>query len=151
MHEAAQAALAAQQRKQEQATRRKLELALRRIVNGNPKVVGKGVKLSAASVAKEAGVDRSTLYRNHEPVLVEIRRVNDSGPKAQLKESRSAKAQAEAKLREYRGLVEEAQEETQALARINYRLETRIEELENLIRIRDEVIAGLQSQMNRRS
>lgn len=147
LHEATRAALAAQQRKQERQTRRNLWLALSRLVKGNPRVVPKGTKISAASVAKEAGVDRTTLYRNHEPILVEIRRTNDSGPKTLLKESRSARAQAEAKMREYRKLVENAQEEVAALARINYRLDARIKELDGIISDRDTMIAELQKRL----
>jgi uncharacterized coiled-coil protein SlyX len=149
--EATQNALAAQKRQSVKETRKKLEYALLRLTNGNPQVVKKGVKISAASVAKEAGVDRVTLYRFHEPVLVEIRKINDTAPKAQLKESRSELAQTSTKLKEYRQLVEEAQEEVAALARINYRLDGRISELEGLIRVRDEVIAGLQKQLNERA
>lgn len=141
-------ALAAHGRQSVKDTREKLELAVRRLVHGNPKVVPKGTKISAASVAKEAGVDRVTLYRFHEPVLVEIRRINDSAPKAKLKESRSELAKTETKLKEYRRLVEEAQEEVAALARINYRLDARNKELEELIRIRDGVIGQLQKQVN---
>lgn len=68
-----------------------------------------------------------------------------------MKESRSDLAQTSAKLKEYRQLVEEAQEEVAALARINYRLADRISELEGLIRVRDEVIAGLQKQLSERA
>lgn len=150
MPSAAKEALAAQKRQSLKATREKLELAVRRLVNGNPRVVPKGTKLSAASVAKEAEVDRVTLYRFHEPVLSEIRRITDTAPKARLKESRAELVQSENKLKEYRALVEEAQGEVAALARINYRLDARIAELEGLIRIRDEVIAGLQKQLNER-
>ena len=149
--EATQKALAAQKRQSVKETRKKLEYALLRLTNGNPRVVKKGTKISASSVAKEAGVDRVTLYRFHEPVLVEIRKINDTAPKAQLKESRSELAQVSAKLKEYRQLVEEAQEEVAALARINYRLDGRISELEGLIRVRDKVIAGLQKQLNERA
>ena len=148
--EATQEALAAQKRQSVKDTREKLELAVRRLVNGNPRVVKKGTKITAASVAKEAGVDRVTLYRFHEPVLVEIRKINDTAPKALLKESRSELAQSAAKQKEYRRLVEEAQEEVAALARINYRLDARIAELEELIRVRDGVITGLQKQLNER-
>ena len=148
--EATQEALAAQKRQSVKETRQKLELAVRRLVNGNPRVVKKGTKVTAASVAKEASVDRVTLYRFHEPVLVEIRKINDTAPKALLKESRSELAQSAAKQKEYRRLVEEAQEEVAALARINYRLDARIAELEELIRVRDGVIAGLQKQLNER-
>jgi uncharacterized coiled-coil protein SlyX len=149
--EATQKALVAQKRQSVKGTRQKLEYALSRLVKGNPRVVKKGTKISAASVAKEAGVDRVTLYRFHEPILVEIRKINDTAPKTQLKESRSELTQATAKLKEYRQLVEEAQEEVAALARINYRLDDRISELEGLIRLRDEVIAGLQKQLNERN
>ena len=148
--EATQEALAAQKRHSVKDTREKLELAVRRLVNGNPRIVQKGTRITAASVAKEAGVDRVTLYRFHEPVLVEIRKINDTAPKALLKESRSELAQSAAKQKEYRRLVEEAQEEVAALARINYRLDARIAELEDLIRVRDGVIAGLQKELNER-
>jgi hypothetical protein len=151
IHEATQEALAAQKRQSVKETREKLELAVRRLVNGNPRIVKKGTKITAASVAKEAGVDRVTLYRFHEPVLVEIRKINDTAPKALLKESRSELAQSEAKQKEYRRLVEEAQEEVAVLARINYRLDARIAELEELIRVRDEVIFGLQRELNERN
>ena len=151
IHEATQEALAAQKRQSVKETREKLELAVRRLVNGNPRIVKKGTKITAASVAKEAGVDRVTLYRFHEPVLVEIRKINDTAPKALLKESRSELAKSEAKQKEYRRLVEEAQEEVAVLARINYRLDARIAELEELIRVRDEVIFGLQRELNERN
>lgn len=148
--EATQEAQAAQKRQSVKETREKLELAVRRLVNGNPRVVKKGTKITAASVAKEAGVDRVTLYRFHEPVLVEIRKINDTAPKALLKESRSELAQSAAKQKEYRRMAEEAQKEVAALARINYRLDARIAELEELIRVRDGVIAGLQKELNGR-
>ena len=150
LSEATQEALMAQKRQSVKDTRHKLELAVRRLVNGNPHVVKRGTKVSAASVAKEAGIDRVTLYRFHEPVLVEIRKINDSTPKAQLKESRSELSATNSKLKEYRRLVEEAQEEVAALARINYRLDARVAELEALIRIRDEWIAECQKQLNER-
>lgn len=145
--EATQTALVAQKRQSVKKTREKLELALHRLANGNPRVLKKGTKISAASVAKEAGVDRVTLYRFHESVLVDIRKINDTAPKALLKESRSELAQSAAKLKEYRRLVEDAQQEVAALARINYRLDARIAELEELIRVRDEVIARFQKEL----
>lgn len=149
--EATQKALAAQKRQSVKITRQKLEIALLRLTNGNPLTVNKGTKITAASVAKEAGVDRVTLYRFHEPVLVAIRKINDTAPKAKLKESRSELAQTAVKLKKYRLLVENAQDEVAALARINYRLSDQISELEELIRIRDDVISGYQKQLNGRN
>jgi predicted RNase H-like nuclease (RuvC/YqgF family) len=52
------------------------------------------------------------------------------------------------RLKEYRKLVEQAQSEVAALARINYRLQSRIEELEDNVRVRDERIATMQRQLN---
>ena len=150
VQEAAFKALAIQKRQSVKETRQKLELALRRLVNGNPRVVKKDTKISVASVAKEAGVDRVTLYRFHEPVLSEIRKINDTAPKAMLKESRSELVQSTVKLKEYRRLVEQSQEDVAALARINYRLDARISELEELILVRDCHLAELQKQVNER-
>jgi len=100
-------------------------------------------------VAKEAGVDRATLYRFHQPVLDAIQKFADES-KTAVKEARRSLIEAEAKLKEYRALVEEAQGEVAALARINYRLDARIHELEELIRVRDQVISDLQAQVNQR-
>ena len=146
--EATQKALEAHKRKSLAKTRKELELALSRLTKDNPHVVAKGTKITAASVAKEAGIDRVTLYRYHEPVLVEIRKINESTPKAKLKETRSELAEASSKLKEYRKMVEDAQAEVVALARINYRLDARVAELEELIKLRDKVIEGLQRQVN---
>ncbi len=141
-------ALAAQKHRSMQETRAKLELALQRLTTGQPKVLLQGTKITAASVAKEAQVDRATLYRFHEPILTEIRKITDSSPRAKLKESRSDLALTNAKLKEYRQLVENAQAEVSALARINYGLDARCTELQELIRVRDERIAHLQKQLN---
>lgn len=146
--DAARQALAKHAQRSLRDTRRKLELAMHRLVHGNARVVPKGTKLSAASVAKEAGVDRATLYRFHEPILTEIRRINDSGPKSQLQASRTRNQEANARLKEYRALVEQSQAEVVALARINYRLQARIDELESSLRVRDERIAALQREIN---
>jgi DNA-binding XRE family transcriptional regulator len=150
MHETTRKALAAQKLQSGRETRKKLELAVRRLLDDNPIVVRKGTKLSAASVAREAGVDRATLYRFHEPVLVEIRKINDSFPKALLKEKRSDLTKAADKVREYRRMAEEAQKEVELLAGVNYRLDAQVKELKDLIRVRDEVISGLQKQLNER-
>jgi len=69
--------------------------------------------------------------------------INDSRPSAQCSEM----AAAEAKLKDYRKLVEEAQEEVASLARINYRLDIRIHELETQLQARDARIADYQKQM----
>jgi len=125
-------------------TREALEMALARLRNGNPKRVKRGTAITAASVAEEADVDRSTLYRYHEPILTEIRKLNDATPKKKLETKRGELAEATAKIREYRGMVEELQAELVSWARQNYALSHRAQELEDLLRQRDQLIEGLQ-------
>lgn len=114
-------------------TRQELELAIRRIVNGNPKRVKKGTPLSPAAVAEEAGVDRSTLYRFHEPVLTEIRRTTDATPQKKLREKSGALAVATAKAKEYRQMLEAEQVNLQKMARENYALSARVRQLESAL------------------
>jgi len=132
-------------------TRFELECALSRLRNGNPKVVAKGKKITASSVAKEAGIDRSTLYRYHEPIVTEIRKLNDATPISQVKQKRTELANEREKSKEYRGLLEEAQVDLKLIALQNYALEERNKELENLLRLRDDMIKELQLQVNRKS
>ncbi|MBP8276050.1 MAG: hypothetical protein KAX55_04070 [Propionivibrio sp.] len=114
-------------------TRLELELAVRRLVNGNPQRVKKGTPLSPAAVAAEAGVDRSTLYRYHEPVLTEIRRTIDATPQKKLREKSGELAAAMAKAKEYRAMLEAEQANLQKMARENYNLSARVRHLESAI------------------
>lgn len=146
---AARKALSEQKDVSTRRTQKRLEQALQRLSRGTPETVIIGSRLTVSNVAKEAGVDRATLYRFHQPVLDAIRKAaGDSKPSA--KKTRRNLTESEAKLKEYRALVEDAQSEVAALARINYRLDARIRELEELIRIRDRVITDLQLQLNQR-
>ncbi|MBI8451145.1 hypothetical protein JEZ57_30325, partial [Pseudomonas aeruginosa] len=77
-------ALRAHKEASQRQTRQELELALARLRNGNPRRVKRGTLVSAAAVAAEAGIDRSTLYRFHEPILTAIRKFNESTSKQQL-------------------------------------------------------------------
>lgn len=124
------AALRTHKAESAKATRQELELAIRRIVNGNPKKVKKGTALSPASVAQEAGVDRTTLYRYHEPVLTEIRRITDAAPQQKLREKSGELATANAKAKEYRELLEAEQANSIKIARENYDLLRRVRALE---------------------
>lgn len=125
-------------------TRQELELAIRRIVNGNPQRVKKGAPLSPAAVAAEAGVDRSTLYRYHEPVLTEIRRTIDATPQKKLREKSSELAAATAKAKEYREMLEAEQVNLQKMARENYTLSARVRHLESAIERHQARIAELE-------
>ena len=151
VHKASLEALASYGRHSVDETRRNLLAAVQRLVDSVPLVVPNGTRLTVSAVCKEAGVDRATLYRFHTPVLTEIRRRKDASPQSRLKESRAELTGTEARLKEYRTLIEEAQAEVAALARVNYRLDARNKELEVLLRSRDNVISELQQQLNRTS
>lgn len=140
-------ALKAHKEESQRQTRRELDLALGRLRNGNPRRVKQGAAISVASVAEEAGVERSTLYRFHEPILTEIRKLNGASSKRQLKEKRGELAVAQNNAREYRALLEEARTEMVAWARQNYVLAHRVQELEKQIQQRDVTIADLQTRI----
>lgn len=150
LSEATLKSLERQKRLSVQSTRQKLELALNRIVNGSSQIVKPGTKVSATAVAKEAGVDRATLYRFHEPILEQIRKINAESPKSLLRESRVKLATFDPKIKEYRALVEEAQYEVTLLARINYQLEAKISELEEALEIKHGIITALKQQINQK-
>ena len=58
--------------KREIATHNALVDALKRLKKGEPTVVKKSVLITPASVAREAGVDRSVLYGRHRDILEKI-------------------------------------------------------------------------------
>ena len=136
-------ALRAHKTASQQKTRHALELALARLRNGKPKLVKPGTPITAASVSDEAGVNRSTLYRFHEPILVEIRKLTDATPKKKLQDKQGELANAQAKAKEYRKMAESAQEEITDWARQNYALTHRVQELEHMIHARDSIIEDL--------
>lgn len=128
-------------------TRKALELALSRLRNGNPKRVQRGIAITASAVAEEAGVDRSTLYRFHEPILSDIRKLNETTQKKRLEGKRTELSVAIDKLRECRALLEEKQSEINLWARQNYALSHRLQGLEGMIAERDNTIADLQARL----
>lgn len=124
------AALRAHKADSQKETRLELELAVRRIVNGNPQRVKKGTALSPLAVAEEAGVNRTTLYRYHEPVLTEIRRILDSSSQKKLREKSSELTAAKAKAKEYREMLEAEQANLLTMARENFNLNAQAKELQ---------------------
>ncbi|EIU5250134.1 TPA: hypothetical protein NH808_000100 [Pseudomonas aeruginosa] len=140
-------ALRAHKEALQRQTRQELELALARLRNGNPRRVKRGTLVSAAAVAAEAGIDRSTLYRFHEPILTAIRKFNETTSKQRLEAKQGELGEARAKAREYREALEAARDEITAWARQNYALTHRVQELEAILRQRDKLIADLQARL----
>jgi chromosome segregation ATPase len=139
--------LKAHQEESQRQTRRDLELALARLRNGNPRRAKRGASITASSVAKEAGIERSTLYRYHEPILTEIRKLNDATPTKQLKIKRGELAEALSRTQEYREALEEARVEMTEWAKQNYALSHRVQELEESLLRRDAMISDLQKKL----
>jgi|GEM_PF-2994992 septal ring factor EnvC (AmiA/AmiB activator) len=125
-------------------TREQLELALARILEGKPRWIKPGRAASALSVAKEAQIDRSTLYRYHADFLDKLKRATNATADRLLDSKRGELSRAQDKAREYRNMAEDLQSELEALARQNYALSHRLQELEEMIQARDAVIADLQ-------
>jgi len=140
-------ALRAHKEASQRQTRHELELALARLRNGNPKRVKKGVLISAASVAEEANVSRSTLYRFHDSILAEIRQLNEVTPKKKLQTKCGELAEIQSKAKEYREALIEARDEMTDWARQNYALAHRVQELEEQLRQREKTIADLQARL----
>jgi hypothetical protein len=138
-------ALRAHKEASQRQTRQELEFALARLKNGNPRRVKRGAAISATTVAREAGIDRSTLYRFHEPILTTIRKHNDAAPKQQLEAKQGELREARSKARKYREALEAARDEMTAWARQNYALAHRVQELEAFLRQREKLIADLQA------
>jgi hypothetical protein len=128
-------------------TREQLELALERILEGKPKWVKTGTAVSALAVAKEAKVDRSTLYRYHSDFLYKLKRVTKSTADQLLESKRGELSRAQARASEYRNVAEDLQTELEAIARNNYVLSHRVHELEELLRQRDAIIADLKARL----
>jgi len=126
-------------------TRRDLEQALARLRNGNPQRAKPGTSINASSVAEEAGIERSTLYRYHEPILTEIRRLNNATPVKQLQAKRGELAKALSRAREYRQALENSRTEMTEWAQQNYALSHRVQELEESLRQRDLMISDLRA------
>jgi uncharacterized protein YigA (DUF484 family) len=91
-------------------------------------------------------VERSTLYRYHREILSEIQRINDTDAQSKLKIKTSALAKAEERKKEYRELLELEQSNLLKIARENYALQQRIQELEDLLKEKDSLIANLRAE-----
>ena len=124
-------------------TRERLQNALQRLIDGLPLVVKPGGRISPTSVAKEAGVDRVTLYRYHEPILLAIKSIN----RPQVKSNNSDASRTKKLIENLRELAEVAQKEVERLAKINYRLNAERVEMSELLNSRDRIIQDLRQRL----
>lgn len=125
-------------------TRQKLISAIERLLTGMPQNVMPGTTISAKSVAAEARVDRTTLYRFHKDILAIINgHLSHSKPDQEKVDTVEKRESSSGKLTEYKNLLREAQQQVAMLARHQYDLSNRIDELNNELARKDRIIAEL--------
>lgn len=138
----------AHKRQSQAETRRALEAALARLRNGKPKVVDPNTKITVSSVARAAGVRRTTVHNYHPGIVTEIQQLADRAVKDQLQQKRTRSAQPNGQLRERKATIEQLQHEKTNLARINHALRYRNQELERQIAIQNEKLNQLMRRLN---
>lgn len=143
-------ALNFRERLHEQA-RKNIWEALDRLSSGNPTKVKPGTRITAKSVAAEAGVDRATLYRSHSVVLDHIRQIPTHHSGKVSKPLPTNRHSEEKRLSEYRSLAEEAQRQVTMLARHQYKLDALIEELSKALALKDLIIRDLNERLTKLS
>jgi len=122
--------------------------AIARIQEGTSQLLPPGTRLTVSTLAKEAGINRATIYKYHPDIIARIELLNKFDSKQQLKEKRSELSKARDSAKVYRKLLGQAQKDKEHLVRINYQLTHQLEELERRLGQRDEVIAALKRQLN---
>lgn len=96
-----------------------------------------GTRINPATVAREAGLDRATIYRYHTPILLAIRALKAT----EVEQAGQRSEQAGSALRR---LAQEAQADVAALARINYRISAEQSELKKLVGLKEQRIVELE-------
>ncbi|WP_370678462.1 TetR family transcriptional regulator [Comamonas sp. GB3 AK4-5] len=144
-------ALKAHKEVSQRQTRQELELAFARLRNGNPRRVKRDTAINATAVATEAGIDRSTLYRFHEPILTAIRKFNEATSKQKLEAKQGELGEARTKAREYREALELARNEMAAWARQNYELAHHVQDLKATVKNQHKIISELQARLDKLS
>lgn len=79
-------------------TAKALEMAIKRIRHGVPKIVPPGQRLSIAAVAREAGVSNATIHNRHQDIADEIRQLVGESDESLLDSVRDRLKECQAKL-----------------------------------------------------
>ena len=78
----------------------------------------------------------------------EVHRITNFAATTRLQEKHSELTQSEVKAKEYRQLLEKYQADKEILKQENYRLQHRIDELEIILKQRNEIIDEFQKKVN---
>lgn len=105
-----------------EVTQKALELAIKRLQQGVPKIVQTGTKLSIAAVAKEAGVSNATIHNRYPKVADEIRSLIKGSYVQQLEFKQGSLKECLAKLAQARKEIERLKADLAKSQSINLRL-----------------------------
>lgn len=83
-------------------TRQALDLAIKRIRHGVPKVVSPAQQISIAAVAKEAGISNAAIHNHHPDIADAIRQMNNKTEATRLEVSRNKLKDCETRLAKLR-------------------------------------------------
>lgn len=103
-------------------TKKALELAIKRIQEGIPKIVRVGHKLSIAAVAKEAGVSNATIHNRYPDIAEKIRKLVSGSYVQQLEAKRGSLKDCQSKLTQVRKENEQLKADLARSQSINLRL-----------------------------
>lgn len=109
---------------------KKLRMAILRIKKNKAQVVGKRSKLNIATVAKEAGIHRSDIYRNHPNIKEQVERENTLTLKNDLHIKQEEFKNLKSKYKTVKREINELIENLKKLASINATLHTKVSQLE---------------------
>lgn len=146
VHRASKQALRESADKREQQTHNELVQAFNRLANGEPINVKKGTKVTAKSVAEEAGVSRTSLY-NHPDILEQVKRYIEKKSISPAQARRLTKEEAERKEQETKELIQQLNTDKSKLAQENYKLSLENEELRRLNEAKDKENAELKRKL----
>lgn len=105
-----------------EARKRTLELAIRRLQQGIPKVVLPGTRLSIAAVAREAGVSNATIHNRYPEVAEKIRNLIQCSPTGQTAPQKVDSKMDTIKLTQARKQIERLKSDLARSQSINLRL-----------------------------
>ncbi|VVE46155.1 hypothetical protein PIN31115_04398 [Pandoraea iniqua] len=103
-------------------TRQALELAIKRIQHGIPKLVPPGQRISIAAVAREAGVSNATIHNRYPDIADAVRQLIGEGALAKADTERNRLKECQAKLTELRKEHAQLMIDLQRSQSINLRL-----------------------------
>ena len=122
-------ALRERKRKSHEETRAALLEAIARLRSGNPQRVDRDTRITVSSVAREAGVHRTTLHNHHADIVAQIHGLKDDGAEQEPRPQHATLAEARRQHKALRAIIEQLQEDKERLAQHNYALRRENEEL----------------------